>query len=97
MLEKQNASGVMIKTNPPDKYSLVMFNDEVTPLNIVIDTLTVVFGYREETALTLARKAESTGAVVIKQHVDREDCKTLIKAAAKIAPTLGIAMKKEKT
>ena len=97
MLERKNTVGVITKQAPPDKYALVMLNDDVTPLDKVIKVLTEVFEYQMQAAVSLARKAEGSGAVVIKTHLTKDECRKYIKSALKIAPTLGIMMKKEKS
>ncbi len=98
MIKKQRATGTgtTTKATPPERYSLIMMNDEVTPLIRVIDVLTNIFGYSSEAALTLARKAEANGGVIIKKNVEKEECRRLIRATLQKASTLGITMKKEK-
>ena len=51
--------------NNPDNYSVILWNDETTPFNVVVTTLEQVFGIRYPAAFDLMMFAHSAGKAVI--------------------------------
>ena len=45
----------------PKKYSVILFNDDKTPMEFVIDLLKEVFGHVEETAKEITQKVHEDG------------------------------------
>lgn len=58
---------VAIKTNlaPPPQYKVIFFNDDVTTVDFVLETLITFFGYDLEGAKELTVKIHSEGRAVV--------------------------------
>jgi len=53
------------KTQEPKKYNVIFLNDNVTPMEWVIEVLTNIFHHSEETAKNLTLIVHTKGAAVV--------------------------------
>ena len=49
------------KTKPPSMWQVVMYNDDYTPMEFVIDALRQVFGHSQDTATQIMLKVHTEG------------------------------------
>lgn len=56
---------IEINVTEPTKYKIVMLNDEKTPMEWVINVLTVIFGHSQETAEKLTLQIHNEGSAIV--------------------------------
>jgi len=56
---------IKVTISEPSKYKVVMLNDEVTPMEWVIDLMKLVFNHSQETAEKLTLTIHSEGSAVV--------------------------------
>ena len=56
---------IQVTISEPSKYKVVMLNDEVTPMEWVIDLMKLVFNHSQETAEKLTLTIHSEGSAVV--------------------------------
>jgi ATP-dependent Clp protease adaptor protein ClpS len=58
---------IQVKTNiqPPGLYNVIYFNDSVTTMEFVIETLKCIFHHTEETAAKITMKIHEEGSSVV--------------------------------
>jgi ATP-dependent Clp protease adaptor protein ClpS len=55
---------VKIDIQPPRDWKVVLLNDDVTPMELVIDILTLIFKHNEESAKKITLEIHNTGSGV---------------------------------
>lgn len=63
--EHQVEEQVSVKLNPPSLYKVIFHNDDVTPMEFVIELLITVFKHNEETSKDLTLEIHNTGNSVV--------------------------------
>src|SRR5210317_561894 len=53
---------IKIDVQPPSMWKVVLLNDDVTPMDLVIDILKVVFKHKEETAKKVTLEIHNNGS-----------------------------------
>lgn len=53
------------KISPPAQYKVIFLNDNITPMDFVIELLIAVFKHSEDTARTLTMKIHEEGSSVV--------------------------------
>ena len=58
---------IQVKTNiqPPSLFNVIYYNDDVTTMEFVIETLKSIFNHNEETAIKLTTKIHEDGSAVV--------------------------------
>lgn len=56
---------IKIKITEPDRYSVVFLNDDLTPMDFVIDVLVNVFKHTHDTAKNLTMQIHEDGSAVV--------------------------------
>jgi len=58
---------IQIKNNiqPPSLFNVIYYNDDVTTMEFVIETLKSIFNHNEETAITITQKIHKDGSAVV--------------------------------
>lgn len=65
LLEKTKEKSDKTRTRRPSRWSVLLENNDYTPLNVVIDALTTVFKFSSSTAFNTAMKAQNDGKTVV--------------------------------
>jgi ATP-dependent Clp protease adaptor protein ClpS len=53
---------IKIDVQPPSMWKVILLNDDVTPMDLVIDILTVVFKHNEESAKKVTLEIHNNGS-----------------------------------
>jgi len=56
---------IKIRITEPDRYSVVFLNDDLTPMDFVIDVLVNVFKHTHDTAKNLTMQIHEDGSAVV--------------------------------
>jgi ATP-dependent Clp protease adaptor protein ClpS len=64
VIEKDKTVDDKKKLQPPPKYSVVILNDDVTPMDLVVAILMAIFKHDFETASALTIKVHQEGSAV---------------------------------
>lgn len=56
---------IKMKITEPDRYSVVFLNDDLTPMDFVIDVLVNVFKHTHDTAKNLTMQIHEDGSAVV--------------------------------
>lgn len=56
---------IKIRITEPDRYSVVFLNDDLTPMDFVIDVLVNVFKHSHDTAKNLTMQIHEDGSAVV--------------------------------
>ena len=54
----------VVELQPPKKWKVVFLNDDVTPMELVIELLTTIFKHSENTAKEITLEIHNTGSAV---------------------------------
>jgi ATP-dependent Clp protease adaptor protein ClpS len=73
----------IVKTKRPSEWRVIIFNDDVSPLELVLVVLVTVFSKSEDEAINIMQTAESEGKAVIGVY-SHDIAKTLINNAKTI-------------
>lgn len=51
--------------DPPKLFKVIILNDEITSMDFVIEVLTSIFNYQEDSAVTIMEKIHEEGSAVV--------------------------------
>lgn len=66
--ETKAVSGTKSQIKEPRQYKVVMYNDDFTPMDFVVDILKTIFGKEEEEAVTIMLQVHTGGSAVVGRY-----------------------------
>lgn len=66
------------KIKPPSKYKIIYYNNDHTPMNVVVISLMTIYRHDEETATKLMFSVHEKGREIVKNGLSKEIAETLV-------------------